>query len=157
VENRVLPAGPTVADTMANAAFYYGVVRALADEEQPLWKRMPFGAAAANLRGAARDGLRAEAYWPELGQVAVTELVLRKLLPLAATGLDRWGVDSVVRDRLLGIIERRCVTGRNGATWQADTVHSSNADRPEALRLMTLRYQEHMHTNAPAHTWPVGY
>ena len=29
-------------------------------------------------------------------------------------------------------------------------------DRPEALRRMTLRYIEHMHTNAPVHTWPVG-
>ncbi len=157
VENRVLPAGPTVADTMANAAFYYGVVRALADEEPPLWERMPFAAAAANLRGAARDGLHAEAYWPELGQVPVTELVLRRLLPLAATGLDRWGVDSVVRDRLLGIIEQRCVTRRNGATWQVDTVHAGNDARPEALRRMTVRYLDHMHTNAPAHTWPVGY
>jgi hypothetical protein len=27
VENRVLPAGPTVVDTLANAAFYYGLVR----------------------------------------------------------------------------------------------------------------------------------
>ncbi|WP_055473797.1 glutamate-cysteine ligase family protein, partial [Streptomyces pathocidini] len=30
VENRVLPAGPTVTDVVANAAFYYGLVRALA-------------------------------------------------------------------------------------------------------------------------------
>ena len=158
VENRVLPAGPTVADTMANAAFYYGLVRALADEQTARCGRsMPFAAAAANLRGAARDGMHAEAYWPELGEVPVTELVLRRLLPMAHTGLDRWGVDSVVRDRLLGIIEQRCLTGRNGATWQTDTVHSGNAERPEALRLMTLRYLEHMHTNAPAHTWPVGY
>ena len=31
VENRVLPAGPTVVDMMANAAFYFGLVRALAE------------------------------------------------------------------------------------------------------------------------------
>jgi len=31
VENRVLPAGPTVVDTIANAAFYYGLVRSLAE------------------------------------------------------------------------------------------------------------------------------
>jgi hypothetical protein len=28
-------------------------------------------------------------------------------------------------------------------------------DRREALRQMTLRYIEHMHTNQPVHTWPV--
>ncbi|MDQ6687110.1 MAG: glutamate-cysteine ligase family protein, partial [Actinomycetota bacterium] len=42
VENRVLAAGPTVVDTMANAAFYFGVVRALAESERPLWSQMSF-------------------------------------------------------------------------------------------------------------------
>jgi gamma-glutamyl:cysteine ligase YbdK (ATP-grasp superfamily) len=157
VENRVLPAGPTVADTMANAAFYYGLVRALADDDQPVWSRMSFAAAAANLRSGARHGLDARVFWPEVGETPVTDLVLRRLLPRAATGLERWGVDAVLRDRLLGIIEQRCVTRRNGATWQAETVHASNADGHEALRRMVLRYLDHMHSNAPVHTWPTGY
>jgi gamma-glutamyl:cysteine ligase YbdK (ATP-grasp superfamily) len=157
VENRVLPAGPTVADTMANAAFYYGLVRALADDDQPLSSRMSFAAAADNLRSGALHGLDARVFWPGLGEVPVIDLVLRRLLPRAATGLDRWGVDGVVRDRLLGIIEQRCLTRQNGATWQAQMVHSVNADRPEALRRMVLRYIEHMHSNAPVHTWPVAY
>jgi gamma-glutamyl:cysteine ligase YbdK (ATP-grasp superfamily) len=157
VENRVLPAGPTVADTMANAAFYYGLVRTLADEARPVWGQMPFAAAAANLCGGARHGLDAEVFWPGMGQVPVTDLVLRRLLPQAAAGLDRWGVDGVVRDRLLGILEQRCLTRRNGATWQAATTHSSKADRPEALRRMVLRYLDLTDGNTPAHTWPVGY
>jgi hypothetical protein len=156
VENRVLPAGPTVADTMANGAFYYGLVRALADEERPPWNRMSFHAAATNLRRGARYGLDAMLAWPGVGEVTVTDLVLKWLLPQAAIGLDRWGVDGVVRDRLLGIIEQRCLARRNGATWQAMTVHAIGGDRPEALRLMVQRYIEHMHTNAPVHTWPIG-
>ncbi|MFL5912264.1 MAG: glutamate--cysteine ligase [Gaiellaceae bacterium] len=156
VENRVLPAGPTAVDIMANGALYYGLIRTLADDEQPLWERMPFSAAAANLKAAARHGIDAVLFWPGAGKVPVTDLV-QKLLPSAAIGLDRWGVDGVVRDRLLGIIERRCLTGRNGATWQAGTVHSIGADRPEALRQMVRRYLEHMNSNAPVHTWPVGY
>ena len=48
-----------------------------------------------------------------------TELVLRRLLPLAHEGLERYGVDPHARDRLLGIIERRCVEEANGATWQS--------------------------------------
>jgi hypothetical protein len=82
--------------------------------------------------------------------------VLRRLLPQAAAGLDRWGVDAVVRDRLLGIIEQRCRARRNGAVWQAATVRAIGGDREEALRLMVQRYIEHMHTNAPVHTWPIG-
>src|SRR4051794_16280428 len=37
VENRVLPAGPTVADIVANGAFYYGLIRVLAEAERPVW------------------------------------------------------------------------------------------------------------------------
>ena len=55
VENRVLPAGPTLADVLANAAFYYGLVHELAETDPPVWSQMPFAAAAANL-GAGRQG-----------------------------------------------------------------------------------------------------
>jgi len=156
VENRVLPAGPTVVDTLANAAFYYGLARVLADEDRPLWTQMSFSAAEENFHACARDGITARVYWPGLGEVPAAELVVRRLLPLAYEGLDRWGVDPADRDRLLGIVERRCVEGRNGAQWQADTFHRlyEHADRGDALREMTVRYREHMHSNEPVHTWP---
>ncbi|HEV7936184.1 MAG TPA: glutamate-cysteine ligase family protein [Actinomadura sp.] len=160
VENRVLPAGPTVVDMVANGAFYYGLVRALAEEERPVWSQMSFATAAENLHSAARDGIEALLYWPGLGDVPATELALRRLLPLAHKGLDEWGVEPARRDRLLGIIEQRCLSGRTGSTWQIDTVRaiegSSGVDRREALRLMTRRYIELMNTNEPVHTWPIG-
>jgi gamma-glutamyl:cysteine ligase YbdK (ATP-grasp superfamily) len=158
VENRVLPAGPSVADVMANAAFYYGLVRALAEAERPIWTQMSFATAADNLHEAARHGMDAHLYWPGLGEAPAAELVLRRLLPLAREGLGRWGVDPVHGDRLLGIIEQRCLTGRTGAAWQIATVAAltkhSGADREQALREMTKRYIELMHTNEPVHTWP---
>ncbi|MGO9083246.1 MAG: glutamate-cysteine ligase family protein [Streptosporangiaceae bacterium] len=156
VENRVLPAGPTAADVIANAAFYYGVVRALAEAERPVWSRMSFSAAAENLVEGARHGLDAQVYWPGLGQVPVTELTLRRLLPLAADGLAEWGVDGADAGRLLGIIEQRCLTGRNGATWQVEAVNAlakAGLERSEALRQMTLGYIERMDGNDPVHTW----
>jgi hypothetical protein len=159
VENRVLPAGPTVVDTLANAAFYFGLVRALAEAERPVWTRMSFTSATEDFHLAARHGMGAELYWPGLGTVPASELVLRRLLPLAYEGLDRWGVDPGERDRLLGVIERRCVTGRNGARWQVDTARrlgeECQLDRHEALRGMLSRYVEHMHSNTPVHEWPV--
>src|SRR3954451_19315151 len=121
VENRVLPAGPTVVDIAANAAFYYGLVRVLVEAERPVWSQMSFSAAEENFHRGARDGLDAGLYWPGLGEVPAAELVLRRLLPLAHEGLDSWGVAAADRDRLLGIIERRCVDGVNGASWQAAT------------------------------------
>jgi hypothetical protein len=155
VENRVLPAGPSVADTVANAAFYYGLVRALAQAQRPIWTQMSFATAAENLHAAARHGLDAQLYWPGAGEVPAAELVLRRLLPLARDGLAQWGVDAAHADRLLGIIEQRCLTGQNGAAWQIASA-GAEPNRREALRLMTQRYIEHMHTNEPVHEWPLG-
>ncbi|MFI7698348.1 glutamate--cysteine ligase [Nonomuraea sp. NPDC049480] len=155
VENRVLPAGPSVADIAANAAFYYGLMRVLPYAERPIWSQMSFQAAEDNLGAAARNGLESRLYWPGMGEVPAAELILRRLLPMAYEGLAEWGVDRPVADRLLGIIEGRCLTGRTGASWQVDRVRAHGGDRHEALRAMTLDYIEHMHTNEPVHTWEV--
>ena len=59
LENRVLPAGPTVIDMLANSAFYYGMLRTLVrSESQPLWTRMSFAAAHTQFprRGTPRHG-----------------------------------------------------------------------------------------------------
>ena len=158
VENRVLPAGPTVVDILANGAFYYGVLRVLAEEDRPIWTRLSFAAAEDNFYAGARHGINAHIYWPGMGEVPATELVLRRLLPMAYEGLDRWGMDPAVRDRLLGIIERRCTSHINGAEWQAQTFHRIDEDkrpldRRDSLREMLGRYVEHMHSNEPVHTW----
>ncbi len=161
VENRVLPAGPTVVDVLANGAFYYGILRALAYQDRPIWSQMSFSAAEDNFNAGARYGINAQLYWPGLGEVPATELVLRRLLPLARQGLADWGVDAAVSDRLLGIIERRCTSQINGAEWQARTFHRLDderqpLDRRDSLREMLRRYVEHMHSNEPVHTWPLG-
>ncbi|OPC84381.1 glutamate--cysteine ligase [Embleya scabrispora] len=160
VENRVLPAGPTVVDIMANAAFYYGLVRSLVDDDHPVWERMPFEVATGNFHAGARFGIDAELNWPGHGTVPVTRLVLDDLLPRAYEGLDRWGIDPRERDEYLGIIEQRCLLRVNGAGWQSAQYHhyrdAKGMDRLEALRAMTLRYAEHMRGGDPVHTWPVG-
>jgi hypothetical protein len=159
VENRLLPAGPTVIDICANAAFYYGLVRTLVAEERPLWSRMSFSAAEENFHSGARDGIEARVYWPGVGEVPVAELVLRRLLPAAHEGLEEAGVDAADRERLLGIVERRCVAMQNGAAWQAATFHrlyeDKKLDRADALRRMTVLYRDHMHANEPVHEWPL--
>ncbi len=156
VENRVLAAGPTVVDMMANAAFYFGLVRSLAESERPLWSQMSFSAAEENFHIAAQQGIDAQIYWPGVGQVRVTELVLRRLLPMAREGLDSWGVDATTSQRLLGIIEQRCLLGTNGAEWfvrrMADR-EDGGAERFDALRGTLLEYRERMHSNEPVHTW----
>ncbi|MFF0447225.1 glutamate-cysteine ligase family protein [Streptomyces sp. NPDC004609] len=166
VENRVLPAGPTVTDVVANAAFYYGLVRALAEEPRPVWTRLPFEVAAENFGTACRDGIEAELRWPRPGRagdittVPAVELVRDELLPLAAAGLDAWNVEPADRDRCLGVIEERCKRRVNGASWQAETYHrarDAGLERDAALAAMTRRYCELMHQGDPVHTWPAGF
>lgn len=157
IENRLLPAGPTVVDTMANAALFYGLVKVIGTSERPVWSQLSFRAAEDNFHLAARGGIEADTYWPGVGNVAIRELTLRQLLPLAHAGLEQLGVDVAVRDRLLGVIEQRCITGRNGATWLIDEfAHQSRtaADRAAAMRSTTLAYREHMHEGEPVHSWP---
>jgi hypothetical protein len=156
VENRVVPAGPTIIDTMANSAFYYGTLRMLAQEDRPIWTRMSFAAAEDNFLSGARDGIDSRQYWPGRGDLPATELVLRHLLPLAHEGLRQWGVSDAVRERYLSVIEGRCLTGVNGATWQVHAVERLEArglDRPEALRQMLSHYADNMHANVPVHEW----
>jgi hypothetical protein len=73
---------------------------------------------------------------------------------MAREGLASWGATREESDRLLGIIEQRCLLGTNGAEWFAQRVHAEgNRDRYDALRAALLDYRERMHTNEPAHLW----
>ncbi|MFC9955394.1 glutamate--cysteine ligase [Streptomyces prasinus] len=165
VENRVLPAGPTVVDVVANAAFYYGLVRALAEDSRPVWTRLPFEAAAANFDAACRHGIDARLTWPRPGryggtaEVDAVTLVRDELLPLAEAGLDAWGIEPADRDLYLGVIEERCRRRQNGASWQAATFHRAldrGLSREAALAATTRRYRELMLRGEPVHAWPVG-
>jgi hypothetical protein len=156
VENRVLPAGPTAVDMVANALFFYGLLRVLVEADRPLWSSMSFEAAEENFMTAARHGMEGPLYWPGSGWIRPDELVLRKLLPQAAEGLARWGVAGEVIDRYLSVIEQRCLTRRTGASWQLDTVgalEACGADRGTALRGMLDRYVQYSTANEPVHTW----
>ena len=156
VENRVLPAGPSVVDTLANAAFYFGVVKTLSQSDRPVWSQLSFKAAEENFHVAARNGIESDLYWPSVGTVPARELVLRNLLPLAHAGLEQCGVATGIKDSLLSVIEQRCITGRNGSTWligEFERQLASDTDRARALRATTVRYEENMHANTPVHTW----
>ncbi|WP_372698095.1 glutamate--cysteine ligase [Arthrobacter sp. JSM 101049] len=158
LENRLLPGGPSVLDTVANAAFFFGLVRRLRTAQRPLWSRMAFGTAAENFMACARNGLHATVYWPGVGEIPVSELIVRHLLPLAAEGLADVGVDDAVAARYLDVLRERAGTEQNGALWQIaalDRLESHGLDRRHALQEMTRLYWEHMHRSGPVHEWPL--
>jgi hypothetical protein len=154
LENRVLPAGPTAVDMVANALFFYGLLRVMVEAERPLWSYMSFDAAHENFVSAARNGMDATLYWPGTGWIQPDELVLRKLLPMARQGLQSWGAPDAEAERFLEIIEGRCLAGVNGSEWFARRMHArSDLDRYDALRRTLEEYREQMHSNRPVHTW----
>ena len=162
VENRVLPAGPTVADIMANAAFYYGLVRALAEERAaaldadvvrapPRRTSTPAPGTASTPGCTGRASARCRR--PSWSCAACCRWPTRGWTAGASTRGDR--------DRLLGIIEQRCLstaTARAGSWTPWPPSRRAGLDRSAALREMTVRYRELMHANDPVHTWPeVGH
>ena len=59
------------------------------------------------------------------------------------------------RDRLLGIIEQRCLTGVNGAEWFVDRMHAALRRGAATTRCARRCWStaSGMHTNEPVHTW----
>lgn len=149
IEQRVMPAGPSLVDMVANAAFYYGAAHMLATRPLPPEATLPFGAARANFYQAARDGLAAPQQWLD-GKTLSAQALLTELLPWAEEGLHRLGVHADDVTRLLGVIALRLRTGQNGAAWQL-AHHARHGD----LFQLTADYLALQHQGQPVHEWPV--
>lgn len=159
IENRVLPAAPTVVDAVADAAVWLGAVRGLREAGPDPSALLDHDAAVAGLHDAARHGLDAQLPWPGLGRVGARRLLLDVVLPLASDGLAAAGVDGAVADRYLEVARARAASGQNGATWQVRTaaaLQERGADRAAALAGAVARYAEHMEAGEPVHTWPLA-
>jgi hypothetical protein len=160
VEMRALPAGPTVVDMLANAAFHLGLTLALAPDAGAWTRRLPFQQVHHNFYRAFQLGLGASLAWPldpgwRVRTLPVAELA-RRLLPTARQGLQQAGVATDEIDRLLAVIEARVTTAQTGAAWQRRTLAAlePRLGRERALAAMLERYLEHQAVGDPVHTWP---
>jgi gamma-glutamyl:cysteine ligase YbdK (ATP-grasp superfamily) len=161
VELRALPAGPSVPDMLANAAFLVGLTLDLAPEIVRLLPAFPFKYAERNFYRAAQRGLAAELLWPTERPPSpapwrAADLVLA-LLPRARRGLLAAGVTADEVDPLLAVLEARVVSGQTGAVWQRRTLAALERGRPrdEALPALVERYHAAQLTGTAVHTWPV--
>ncbi len=150
IEHRVVPAGPTVKDCVANAAFFFGLVRGFGLEDEPAEACMTFETARDNFYNAARYGLGARIGWNG-GEVGIRELLLEELLPTARRGLAGYAIPDQEIDGYLGIVEARVESTQNGAAWQKRWV-THNGMRANDLVLDYARMQE---SGEPVHTWPL--
>jgi len=151
LEHRILPAGPSLIDAIANAAFFFGLVQSLGSASIAPESKLDFKQARANFYGAAQHGLRAEIVWIDGKSVPVRQLLLDELLPLARAGLEAFSLASDDIARYLGVIEGRLLSGQNGADWQRAFVAKHGRD----MQQLTLAYREHQRSGVPVHEWPI--
>jgi hypothetical protein len=149
VEHRVIPAGPTIADMVANAVFFFGLVEGLVTEMNV--ERVPFASARDNFYDAARLGLAAHAVWFGGERWRMRRLILKHLLPLAERGLSQLGIDPQDAGHYLGIIEARAASGQTGSVWQ----RSFMARHPQDFAPMMRSYLDLQREGEPVHLWPL--
>jgi hypothetical protein len=149
IEHRVMAAGPTILDMIANAALYVGAAHELASAPRGPETWLPFGAARDNFYRAARNGLDAELAWHGRSPVKAHALLHDELVPLASAGLARLGIGEAERDRYLDIVAARARNRQNGTAWQR--AHAERHGR-DFLRLVA-EYLEHQRSGMPVHEW----
>ncbi|MEQ8485755.1 MAG: hypothetical protein RIB46_15455 [Pseudomonadales bacterium] len=152
IEHRVVPAGPTLKDSIANAAFYYGLIYGLGTWHTPVHERLPFAKARDNFYSAARYGLNARVLWADdegERELGVRQLILEVLLPLARRGLQLRDVPDAEIDEFLDVIGARVESSQNGAAWQRRWVAMHGIDLHELVRA----YRERQDQGDPVHTW----
>ena len=158
IENRALPAGPTLADEMANAALFFGVMVGLDQECPDVRARIEFDHAKQNFINAGRYGLDAQMIWFGGERIDTRDLVVERLLPMARAGLAEKRMAEADVDRYLGIVEERLRANRNGARWALDSLAAMGSNGTDVARHRALT--EAMHAGAehgdPVHRWPLA-
>lgn len=150
IEQRVMPAGPSVLDMMANAAFYFGAVEELSHHVDSAMSELTFADAKANFYAAARNGLNAEIEWIGTRVPRPVARVVADLIPLAERGLRTLGMAENLIDKYLSTISTRVETGQNGANWQF-----AHYNRFGDVYRLTADYLAHQKSGLPVHEWPL--
>ncbi len=138
IEARYLPSGPTVADEIANSAFFLGLMIALPEEYGDARDRMRFDDAKTNFFNVARNGMKTQIVWLDGKSQRASRLILEELLPLARQGLEAMKIDSADIDRYLGIIEDRARAEKTGAQWMIDSLANMDEHVKLSVRLKNL-------------------
>ncbi|HSP06477.1 MAG TPA: CBS domain-containing protein, partial [Acidobacteriota bacterium] len=154
IENRVMPAGPSVIDQMANAALFFGLMYEMPHAYPPIDTVMAFDHAKENFYSAARHGLNGQFTWFGGKTVSPSDLLLKELIPLARQGLNRAGIEATDIDRYLGVLEERVQSGITGSQWALRSLAGQKQQNPEAsCRFLTEFMLRNQRRGVPVHCW----
>ncbi len=159
IENRVFPAGPSLPDAFANAAFWLGLMNGMEDEVSDITKAMHFDDAKTNFFAAARLGLDTKFRWINGERLSSAELIPKKLIPIAKHGLEKANIDKNDIDYYLGIIEERAASGKTGARWTLDSfskLRAHGTPRDEISSAITAAIVKNQYNGTPVHEWELA-
>ena len=155
IENRVLPAGPSVIDEFSNAAFWLGCMIGMSQEVDDITRHISFDDVRDNFGKAARFGIDSKFTWFSDKKISAVDLTLNELIPLAREGLKSRNIATADIDRYLGVIETRARQHMNGARWilRSYTKLKQESAPDEALTVLTSAIVENQKDNVPVHEW----
>ena len=155
IENRVIPAGPTVLDATANAALWLGAMVGMFEKHPDITKELSFADAADNFKKAAKFGIDSAFNWIGDKKIGACDLILKEIIPLAEAGLKKMKVDKKDINKYLGVIEQRAIKHTNGARWQLRTYTQlrKSVNKDEALSVLTAAIVKNQEQEIPVHEW----
>ncbi len=156
IENRVMPAGPSVPDMVANAVFWLGAMKGMALKYKDIRKVIDYSTLRDNFGRSARVGLSAEYTWIKGKKIGVRDLILKELIPVAREGLKSCKVNSTDINNYLGIIKDRVKKKTNGAIWMLDSYShllKQDVSQDETLSTLTHAIIMNQRENLPVHKW----
>jgi len=151
IEHRVIAAGPTIIDGIANAAFYYGLANYLTNLETPPESEIPFSTAKDNFYNAAKLSLHSHVKWSDNYTGRMKPLLIEKLIPQAELGLHQMNIDKNDIEFYLGIIKQRVNNEQHGASWMRRYKEKYNC----SMQALSAAYAKQQQTAEPVHTWPI--
>lgn len=156
IENRILPAGPSLPDTMANAALWLGLMNGLEEAYPNLTSQLDFDDAKSNFFAAARYGLDTQLCWIDHQRISPVELFQKELLEVARHGLQKARVSREDISYYLDIITQRLEKRQTGAVWMLRSfskLAKENLTRDEISTTITADMYKNQYEGKPVHTW----
>jgi CBS domain-containing protein len=158
IENRVLPAGPTILDEVANAAFFFGLLSGGPHIYGDITREMAFHDAETNFLAAAQVGLDAQFTWLDGQTVPARELICQELLPIAREGLNKAGISAADTSRYLDVIAARVSSGQTGTHWLLRSLASMQGQesKDSCLSALTAATVNRQWEGKPVHEWSLA-
>ena len=157
IENRYIPAGPSVKDEIANALLWVGVMQGMPDDYKEIWRKMSFKDARGNFINGARTGI--DTYFNWFGEgISAKKLMKTVLIPMAKKGLKKSKINSSDIKYYLNIIEQRINKKKTGSKWIIRSKRNllKTTTRYESCILLTHHMYKNQQLDLPVYKWDLA-